>query len=319
MRSLFLSLIPVLVCASTQAQDPGMQAAQQAQQIQQQVQIATQAAQQANQQAMRDAQQASQNAAQASSAAHPCPGCVSRSPHFSRKSGTYSSPIQVTIKADRTAAIYYTLDGWTPTRSSELYTRPIDIDSTAKLQAIAVSPRGLVSQVTFAEYHLPNAQSNSVYPGTPPVEIPGAASAPGKIVIPKGIALPLVFASDVNAKDAKVGDKLSLTLAQDVISDGVILLTKGTLSFATVTEVDKPRVMGIPGEIFFQADSIQMGSETIKLNGSAAKQGVGDETKAALLNLGAPIGFFVHGQDAKIKQGAVFTAYVAEDTSLSRH
>jgi len=305
MRSLFFSLIltgmgPFLQAQNTAQIQQSIQAAQQANQI------AAQAAQQANEQSMRASQQANQNANAAAQQAsmNRCRDCVARTPRFSMKSGIYSVPFTVTITADRNASIYYTLDGWTPTFNSEKYAGPIEIESTMTLQAIAISPRGMASRVTVADYKLPNGEPVSVFPGLPPVEIPNAASS-GRPVIPKGTAVPLAFVSAVNSKTARAGDKLALALAQDVTSDGVVLLNKGTPSIATITEIDTPKAMGVPGEIFFKADYIQADGATIKLHGSAAKQGQNQE------------GIFVHGKDAEIQQGALFTAYVDTDTQLT--
>jgi hypothetical protein len=57
----------------------------------------------------------------------------------------------------------------------------------------------------------------------------------------------------------------------------------------------------------------------IKLRGTAAKEGQDKEAKAAGLIIAIPVvpaGLFVHGKNAEIKQGAVFTALVAADTLL---
>lgn len=316
MRSLFfcpilLVMVPFLQAQNaTQIQQSTQIAVQTAQQASQ---TAAQSAQQANEQATRDAQQANQNAQQA--AINHCSDCAARTPRFSMKSGTYSVPFTVTITSDHKSAIYYTLDGWTPTLNSEKYTGPIEIDSTMTLQAVAISPRGFSSRVTTADYKLPDTDSVSVYPGLPPVEIPSAASS-GRLVIPKGTAIPLVFVAAVDSKTARVGDKLTLALAQDITSDGVILLRKGTPSIAVITDINNPKGMGIPGEIFFTADSIQADGTAIKLRGSAAKQGEDHAKKAAALTVGVPAGIFIHGKDAEIKQGALFTAYVDADTVL---
>jgi uncharacterized membrane protein len=122
MRSLFFSLILAGVGSFLHAQAPGQ--IQQIQ-VQQSTQIAIQAAHQANEQAMQAAQQANQNAIAAQQASLTrCHDCTALTPRFSMKPGTYSVPLTVTISADRNAAIYYTLDGWTPTLNSEKYTGP---------------------------------------------------------------------------------------------------------------------------------------------------------------------------------------------------
>jgi hypothetical protein len=322
MRVFLTCLALTLVSAYSQAQDPGTQAAQQA------AQVSTQITRQTNEQAIRDVQLANQNAM----IAHQQATQNSRSsqyvaaPKLSIKTGTYSSPVTVTITADRNAAIYYTTDGWTPTADSARYVGPITIDSTTSLQAIAISQDGARSRVTEAVYMLsggipPNAQAVTTIPTPAPGVASNAATAASaslKLLIVRGTAVPLVFASDVNSKTAHAGDKISLTLAQDLKAGGVIVARKGTSSVGTITEVDPRHIMGVPGELFFTVDYLKVGETVIKLRGAAAKQGPDQQEKAAdLMMAPLPIGVFIHGKDAEIKQGTPFTAVIAEDTVLS--
>jgi hypothetical protein len=242
-------------------------------------------------------------------------------PKFSVKAGKYSGPLTIKIRdASRGAVIYYTTDGWTPTSTSIRYRGPITIASTTSLQAIAISPVGGRSRLATAVYTLngmpPGAVTTAAF--MPPAAPSALLSTNGNLLLARDTAVPLAFASDVNSKTADVGDKIALTLAEDLKAGNVVLLKKGTPATATVTEVDKNGMGGMPGELFFEADSLQAGSTTIKLHGGAAKEGQDKVGKAIGLMLipGAPVGVFVHGKDAEIKPGAVFTAFVDADTVL---
>lgn len=308
------------------AQDPGMQAAQMA------AQQSMQAAQQASDQATRDMQQASQNAQQAmqnaqaaSNSTWQCAGCFARMPSFSVKPGTYSAPVTVKIKdATRGAIIYYTTDGWTPTESSTRYRGPITITSTTSLQAVAISRVGGRSRIATAEYTLrgsaPTQPANTTTPGaTPPAAVNDSpTSIERKVLLAQGTAVPLTFTSGVTSRTAEVGDKIPLTLAEDLKVGDVIVARKGTPAIATVTEVDKNGMGGAPGEIFFEADSLQVGGTAIRLYGGAAKEGQDKVGKAIGLMFVpvVPVGVFVHGKNAEIKPGALFTAFVDTDSLL---
>jgi hypothetical protein len=318
--SLLLSLLFTARVAG--AQDPGMQAAQIAMQ---QTQLAAQAAQQANDQAMRDSQQANQqamqNSQQAAQAGAQCYRCYAAKPKFSIKPGSYSAPLTIKMK-DRTrgAVIYYTTDGWTPTEDSTRYTGPLTIDSTTSLQAIAVSRLGGRSRVATAVYTLSGVNGASPAPQATATAPTADSSAPAseKRLLARGTPVPLVFVADVSSKTADVGDKLSLTLAEDLKAGNITLIKKGTPSIATVTEVDRPGVGGLPGEVFFQADSLQTDGVIVRLRGYAAKEGQDREGKALGLMFVpvVPAGLFVRGTEAEIKQGARFTAFVDADTLL---
>jgi hypothetical protein len=323
---IFLVLIflaPSLWSGLAFAQDPGMQAAQQAQMA------AQQATQQANDQMMQAAQQANnqamQNAQQAAQSGPQCYRCFAAMPKFSVKSGKYSGPLTIKMRdASRGAVIYYTIDGWTPTGASIRYRGPITITSTTSLQAIAISSLGGRSRVTAAVYTLngvPAVAANApVSAGASTTALGADLSSPsnGNLLLARGTAVPLAFGADVNSKTADVGDKIALTLAEDLKAGNVVVARKGTPATATVTEVDKNGMGGMPGEIFFEADSLQAGGMTVKLHGGAAKEGQDKVGKAIGLMFipGAPVGVFVHGKDAEIKPGAVFTAFVDGDTLL---
>jgi hypothetical protein len=319
MRTYLTLLTLALVAAFALAQDPGIQAAQQATQMASQAAQRTndqmmQAAQQANQQAMQNAQQAAQNTSS-------CYRCGAAAPKFSVKPGNYSKTVTLKIKdSTRGAVIYYTTDGWTPTAASTRYMGPITIDSTTTLQAIAISPYGGRSRVLTAVYTLNGVAVAA--PNAPPNGVPNSAAAPSapvKVLLARGTAVPFVIASDVSSRTAEVGDKISLTLAEDLTTGDVVVAKKGTPAVATVTEVDKTGMGGAPGEVFFQVDSLQAGSVLIKLRGAAAKEGQDKVGKAFGLMFVpvVPAGLFVHGKDAEIKQGASFTAFVDADTLLS--
>jgi Chitobiase/beta-hexosaminidase C-terminal domain len=301
------------------AQDPGTMAAQQA------TQQAIQAAQQANQDAMRQAQQANEDAARASQQAsqnaqqlaHICPPAAK--PNFSVKGGAFTKPVTVKIRENtRGAVVYYTTDGWTPTTDSTRYTGPIAITSTTTLQAIAVAPEMPRSRIASVVYRVdvPSGKTASA-----PAAV--VASAPFPVtpgVLAKGTSVPLVFASDFSSRKADVGDKINLTLAEDLKIGDAVIAAKGSTAIVNVTEAHKSSVAGIPGFIAFEAESLTLDGTVVKLTGTAAKEGREVQLNPATVGLAfvVPGGvFLVHGNDAEIKPGSVFVARVAEDTRVT--
>jgi Chitobiase/beta-hexosaminidase C-terminal domain len=304
MRTLLVTLVIALSACVAKAQDAA-QAAQQA----------TQQAIQANQQAAQSAQIAMQNATPP-----PAGPSLAATPKFSLKQGVVSAPVTLRIQdKSRGAIIYYTIDGWTPTINSTRYKGPITIDSNTTIQAIAISPYFLRSRVATAQYTIKGSKTassdSSVLPVAP---ISPALSADGKLVLPKGTLVPLVFASEVNSRTASFGDKISLTLADDIKVGTQIVLKKGSSASATVIQVDQTGAGGFPGEVDFEVNTLNANGATIKLLGSAAKEGQAKPPNAAfLIPVVGPFTLLKHGTDAEISPGAIFTASVAEDAVLT--
>jgi len=298
------------------AQNPGMAAAQAAQQAAQQSQ---QAAQQANQDAIRQAQQATQDAARASQQANQdarrlsqCCSPAAR-PKFSLPGGAFDKPVTVKIReATRGAVVYYTTDGWTPTTDSTRYTGPVTISTTTTLQAIAVAPHMPRSRIASSLYTI-RQPGPAAAPASPSVTPTSAAG-----VLTKGTPVPLVFAADYTSRKADVGDKINLTVADDIKLGDTIVISKGTPAVVSVTEAHKAGPGGLPGFVSLEAETLTMGNTTMRLAGTVAKEGREVSINPGTIGLAmVPAGLLlVHGNEAEIKPGAVFTATVAEDTKL---
>ena len=76
-------------------------------------------------------------------------------PAIAPASGTYPTPLTVTIQDSlQNAVIYVTLDGSTPSLSSPLYHGPFVITQSAKVQAIAAVNGYSTSPIAVANYTL---------------------------------------------------------------------------------------------------------------------------------------------------------------------
>jgi chitobiase/beta-hexosaminidase-like protein len=277
MRTLLAMTILMLSAFCAQAQDDAatqaaQQAAQQAgQQAQQQMQQLQQQTQQMSDQMTRQTMQNLEDASNSTNNATWCCGLAAK-PTFSVKPGTYSGTTTVKIRdATRGAVIYYTTDGWTPTTASKRYTGPITIDTTTTLNAIAFLPGPYLrrSMVGSAQYTIAGTQPGPPKASTPELIAPSIVA--GSAILRQGTPVHLVFAMYVNSKTADVGDKIQLTLAEDIKAGDTVLVAKGAPAVATITEVDKTGAGGAPGNIVFQVNSLDANGNTVKLSGSETK------------------------------------------------
>jgi hypothetical protein len=78
------------------------------------------------------------------------------SPTFTPPAGTYSSVQQIALSdPNSAAAIYYTIDGSTPTISSRQYLAPITVSQTETIQAVAIASGYSASAIASATYTIP--------------------------------------------------------------------------------------------------------------------------------------------------------------------
>jgi chitobiase/beta-hexosaminidase-like protein len=318
-----VALTGLLNAGTAQAQDAAamaaQQAAQQAAQANQQAmdqaiqasQQATQQAQQANQRAMDEMQRASQQAAATAPTSLRMPGA----PQFSMKVGRYPGAITVRLKTRaRSAAIFYTTDGWTPTTESTRYVGPIRITETTRLQAIAVSPNLIRTFVSSAVYTLPPTADAGLDAAI--AALPNQSESTATVSLEEGTPVFLKFAAPVSSKTAQIGDHVSLTLARDLLVDGVVVARRGARAIGTVLLADHAIRGGEPGVLQFSVDTLQLPQGTLPLRGFEELDGVNHQIKAGAWNILPLGGAFVRGEEAEIPIGMPLTAYVAEGTTI---
>jgi hypothetical protein len=178
------------------------------------------------------------------------------------------------------------------------------------------------------------AQSNTAPP--PPVETtqatPAAPSAPANspakgFVLQDGTPLRLRTGRTISSGDAHVGDTLDFEVLEAVSVDSVLVVPKGGIAFATVTEAQAKRRMARGGKLDINIDSVRLVTgEKAALR--AVKDGNGGGHTGAMVGgmvatsliffPAAPFFLFMHGKDITIPKGTELTAYVSGDMKLDR-
>jgi hypothetical protein len=129
----------------------------------------------------------------------------------------------------------------------------------------------------------------------------------------------------MSSKDAKVDERVEFEVFDDVKIGGVVVIERGTMAIATVTEAHPKRRMGRAGKLKMNIDYVRVTSgEKVPLR--AVKGGSGGDHVAAMTGAmvatgivffpAAPLFLFMHGKDITIPKGTEITAYVSADTPL---
>ena len=83
----------------------------------------------------------------------------------------------------------------------------------------------------------------------------------------------LVFATDLNSKTAVDDDTVNMTLAEDLKVGDVIVVKKGALALATVTNAKKAGMMGKAGELSIRLEYLKSDDQRLRLRGSKGRKG----------------------------------------------
>jgi len=193
------------------------------------------------------------------------------SPSISPAGGTYSSAQSVTLTGASGTAIHYTTDGSTPTTSSTLYTAPITVSASERLEAIATETGNTTSAPAIADYT---------------ITLPPAAT-PTFTIVPNTYT----SAQTVGILDATPGAVIHYT------TDGSTPTTSSTVYFAPLTVSSTETIQAIATEISYSPSPVAAGLYTITLPAAAPTFSVaaGTYTTTQLLSLSSTtVGAAIH-------------------------
>ena len=171
-------------------------------------------------------------------------------------------------------------------------------------------------------------QAQQATPPLDPKAAPGQGSKP-TLPVTFGLAedtpVRIKIARTMSSKDAKVDERVDFEVLEDVKIGDLVVIERGAMVIATVTEAHPKRRMGRAGKLHMNIDYVRLASGD-KVPLRAVKGGSGGNHVAAMTGAmvatgivffpAAPLFLFMHGKDITIPKGTEVTAYVAADTPL---
>lgn len=151
-----------------------------------------------------------------------------------------------------------------------------------------------------------------------------SAQAP-MLVIPDGTPIRLRLARNISSADAKEGETVDFEVLEDVSVNDVVVVKRGGVAMATVTQAQAKRRMGRAGKLDINIDHTRMiGGEKIALRavkagsgGSNAGKMTGAIVATSLIFFpAAPLFLFAKGKDINIPKGTELTAYTNGETKV---
>jgi hypothetical protein len=129
----------------------------------------------------------------------------------------------------------------------------------------------------------------------------------------------------ISSADAHVGDTVDFETLDDITVNGSLVIPKGGLAFATVTEAQAKRRMARGGKLDINIDYVKMVSgdkaalravKDVKGGGHTGGMVGGMVVTSLVFFPAAPFFLFMHGKDISIPKGTEITAYVNGDVKL---
>jgi hypothetical protein len=186
----------------------------------------------------------------------------------------------------------------------------------------------------FASSQTNTSQSPTPAPGQPPAAPPSAQQidatstsfTSGKgFVLEDGTPVKMRINRTISSGDAHLGDTVDFEVLQDITLNGILVIPKGGLAFATVTQAQAKRRMARGGKLDINIDYVKLvDSEKAALRAVKDLSGgghtgamVGGIVATSLVFFpAAPFFLFMHGKDISIPKGTEVTAYINGDMKL---
>ena len=173
--------------------------------------------------------------------------------------------------------------------------------------------------VAFVVWNLLVSSSAQVQTVQPAAQAPVTSSAPTGPTLEDGTPVKLRIGRTVSSADAHVGDTVDFEVLDEVRLSNLLIIPKGGVAWATVTEAQSKRRMARGGKLDMNIDSVRLvDGEKVALRAVKEVKGGGHTGAMTGAMVGtaivffpaAPLFLFMHGKDITIPKGTEITAYV---------
>jgi hypothetical protein len=145
-----------------------------------------------------------------------------------------------------------------------------------------------------------------------PAAAPTVAAAPAAraITVSPGLTVPLALTSELSSSRNKEGETFGMIVTSDVVSDGIVVIPRGTRAVGEITLRSGRGMFGKSGKMELSFRYLDMDGVRVPLDGEHFQAGEGNTvgTVGAVLAAGVVGGLVVTGRSANMPEGREFTA-----------
>ena len=148
--------------------------------------------------------------------------------------------------------------------------------------------------------------------------IPCIIYANTEVEIPVGTTVLLAFQSAVHPMTANVGEKVFLTVVNDIEVDGYVVIKAGAHAIGEISQSVKKGSIGKPATIGVLLRSVEaVNGKNISLSGSKVLSGEDKQSDALLITiLCCVLGLMMKGGDVEMAQGTTVEGTVLVSTKV---
>lgn len=142
------------------------------------------------------------------------------------------------------------------------------------------------------------------------VPVTPVPAAPTTATIAAGLSIPLALTAELSSSRNREGETFALTVTQDVVSDGIVVIPRGTRGVGEITLRSGRGMFGKSGKMELSFRYLDMDGVRVPLDGTHFQAGEGNTagTIGAVLAVGVVGGMVVTGRSANMPEGREFTA-----------
>jgi hypothetical protein len=138
------------------------------------------------------------------------------------------------------------------------------------------------------------------------------------VTLQDGTPVRLRLMKTVSSADARVGETVDFEVTEPVVSQGLVVIPKGSLALGKVTKVEKKRRFGRAGELEVSVDSVRLADGSPVPLRATREKNTGDMSSGRLAATiaASPILVWVKGKDISFEKGMEATAYLNGEARL---
>jgi hypothetical protein len=148
-----------------------------------------------------------------------------------------------------------------------------------------------------------------------------SAPQPQSVLVQRDTPVRLMVLNEVSTRSVKAGDKFVLRVDEDVVVGGVTVVPVGAKAWGEVVSAESSGALGRSGKLEARLLYIEAGGERIPIGGEnrSAGQSGGRQVTMGIVGLGlaaplaAPLALFAPGNNARLKAGDIYSAFIERD------